>query len=208
MNRFVILLFTIISVHLCTAQTRTQLLDSLLKADEPLRGKFALYIRPAAFEIMTGLYRSRTQITTPFSPFAASYQVYLPFQFELGYLHFSEKEKLIKLNTLVVFHHTNHLNYAMGLGERLSFLLTHKTYLSYQGGIVWCEVMNRKVNDGITMMGFSLHHVMTLSYQLTQPFNLSLNFCHLSSGRLFQSIDNNQDYIAVGIKYTWLEKRQ
>jgi hypothetical protein len=180
------------------AQLRKKLLDSLNAVAEPHRGTFQLYIiRPAA-EIVVSGYRNRDNAVQGFRPFAFSYFFYLPFQYDLSYVHIKAKEKLIKLNTVFIVHHSTYFNYALGLGERLSFLIIKHTYFSYQGGLAWCEVVNKKANDGIHSMGFSFHHTFSLNYTCTQRFQMSLNVSHISGGNLFPKMNNNQDAVGVG----------
>ncbi len=182
-------------------QEQKRLLDSLNSASEPERGVFRLYITPPSVELLVGGYRNRDYALQGFKPMAYSYFFCLPFQYDLSYVHLKAREKLIKLNTVVVIHHTNHFNYALGMGERISFLLFKHTYASYQGGVVWCEVVNRQVNDGIQSMGFSFHHVFALTYSIKKKISVSATVSHISGGNLFKKMTNNQDVIGIGLSY-------
>ena len=196
-----IILLIIGSIWSSLAQERKRVLDSLDNASENRRGVFKLYIiRPTA-EIYLSGYRNRESALQGFRPLTLSYILYLPFQYDLSYVHLKAKEKLIKLNTVFILHHSSYFNYAMGIGERFSFLLFKHTYLSYQGGVSWCEVVNRKASDGINTMGFSFHHVFSLKYTITDCFGLSFNLSHLSGGNIFKDVNNNQDAIGFGASY-------
>jgi hypothetical protein len=74
-------------------------------------------------------------------------------------------------------------------------------YLSYQPGLVWCEVVKHNTNDGINEMGFCLHHEFSLSYRIVEQVELSANVIHLSNGHLFKNVKNNQDVLGIGIAY-------
>jgi hypothetical protein len=196
----VFLLFTIF----CFAQktnTREVLLDSLNQAREKDRGAFKLYIKKFKAEIIGGVFRNRASETQGFEPFNFTYNIYLPFQFDLNYVHLKAKDKLLKLNPVVIYHHSKYGNYAFGLGNRFGILLAKKTYLNYQIGLVWCEAVKKKTNDGINNMGFSLHHEISISYGITKHIELSANIVHISDGNLFPGVDNTQDVLGVGVAY-------
>jgi len=176
-------------------------LDSLNLLREKDRGVFKLYIKKPEFECITGFYRNRETATQGFEPINFTYHVYLPFQFDLSYLNRPAGDKLLILNTTLIVHHSKFGNYALGLGQRFSFLTFKHAYLSYQGGLVWCEPVKRNTNDGINTMGFCLHHEFSFSYWLSRHWKISANVVHLSSGNLFKSVKNNQDVIGIGVSY-------
>ena len=200
--RFFIFLL-IITVN-CFAQNnaRQTILDSLNKARESERGAFNLYIKKAEVELITGVFRNRESPVQGFEPVSFTYQFYLPFQYDLNYVNLSSKDKLLKINSVFILHHSSYLNYALGLGSRFSFSLVKKTYLSYQIGLVWCEVINRKANDGINYMGFCLHHELSFNYYVSKHIKLSANAMHISNGNIFKSVENNQDVLGLG--FAWL----
>ncbi len=180
---------------------KKHLLDSLNKTHEKDRGIFNLYIKKLKVEIIAGVFRNRETPQQNFEPINFTYHIYLPFQFDLNYVNLKANDKLLKLNTTLIVHHSKYGNYAIGLGERFSFLILKKTYLSYQIGLVWCESVNNKANDGINYMGFCLHHEFSLSYILSKHFELSANAVHISNGNIFNGVYNNQDVLGLGIAY-------
>lgn len=180
---------------------RQILLDSLNTAREKDRGAFNLYIVKPEVEMIVGVFRNRESPQQGFEPIHFTYHIFLPFQFDLNYVNLKASDKLLKLNTVLIFQHSKYGNYDFGAGLRFSFLLCKKTYLSYQFGIVWCEPVKANTNDGINDMGFSLHHELSLNYTISKHFRLSANFIHLSSGNLFKEVDNNQDVLGLGIAY-------
>lgn len=177
------------------------MLDSLNKARESDKGVFNLYIKKPEVEIIIGAFRNRETATQGFEPFTLTYHIYLPFQFDLNYVNLKAKDKLLKINTIFIVHHSKYGNYAVGLGTRFSFLVLKKTYVSYQVGVVWCEPVKPNTNDGINDMGFSLHHEFSLSYNLSKHFKLSANAIHMSNGHIFNKVKNNQDVLGVGVGY-------
>jgi hypothetical protein len=187
----------------CLAQTspRQILLDSLNKTRESERGAFNLYIKKIKVEVIGGFYRNREPSSPGFKPFNFTYNIYLPFQFDLNYVNLKAKDKLLKVNTVFIVHHSKYGNYAMGLGNRFSFLVFKKAYLCYQVGLAWCEPIKKNTDDGINDLGFSLHHEFTFSYALTKHFDLSANIVHLSDGNLFKGVENTQDVLGLGVAY-------
>lgn len=187
----------------CFAQSDSKqlLLDSLNNAREKDRGAFNLYIKKPEIEIIFGAFRNRESIHQGFEPITFTYHIYLPFQFDLNYVNLKAKDKLLKINTALILHHSKYGNYAVGMGTRFSFLIVRKTYASYQIGLVWCEPLKANSNDGIIDMGFALHHEFSLSYNLYKHFACSANAIHLSSGHLFKNVKNNQDVLGVGVAY-------
>lgn len=179
------------------------MLDSLNKAREKDRGAFNLYIKKSKLELIAGLFRNRQSVWQGFEPVNFTYHVYLPFQFDLNYVNLPAHDKLLKINLLFIAHHSHYGNNAMGLGTRFSFLVYKKMYLSYQGGIVWCEVVKRNTNDGINTMGFAMHHEFSFSYGISKRVDLSANVIHLSSGNLFKGGKNNQDVLGLGVAYSF-----
>lgn len=198
-----LLIFFLIFTSSCIAQTDSKqaLLDSLNTAREKDRGAFNLYIKKPEIEIIAGVFRNRESIWQGFVPINFTYHIYLPFQFDLNYVNLKAKDKLLKINATFIFHHSRYGNYAAGLGTRLSFLIARKTYLSYQVGVVWCEVVKRNTNDGINNMGFCLHHEFSLSYNPSEHFKFSANAIHLSNGNIFKGGKNLQDVLGVGVSY-------
>lgn len=180
---------------------RENLLDSLNHVRQNDRGVFNLYIKRPEFELIAGAFRNRESSTQGFELVNFTYHVYLPFQYDLNYVNLNAKDKLLKLNTLFIVHHSKYGNYAIGLGERFSFLLVKNLYLSYQIGVVWCEPVKRNTNDGINDMGFNLHHEYGLNYNINKHVKIGINVIHLSNGNLFKDVDNNQDVIGVGVAY-------
>ena len=196
-----LILFVSLSA-LSQTEQKEKLLDSVNAVREKDRGVFRLYIKKFKAEIISGVYRNRMGNNFDFQPFSLTYYVYLPFQFDLNYLHQPAKEKLLKINAVFVVHHSNYGNYVLGLSARSSFLIFKHAYLSYQIGVVWCEVISKNAPDGITNMGFSLHHNFAFSYAITKHFEFSLNVIHISNGALFKSVDNVQDVIGIGVSYS------
>ncbi|MBC7862636.1 MAG: hypothetical protein IAF38_06645 [Bacteroidia bacterium] len=177
------------------------LLDSLNKIRETDKGAFNLYIKKPEVEIIAGVFRNRDGALQGFEPINFTYHIYLPFQFDLNYVNLKAKDKLLKINATFIVHHSKYGNYAIGLGNRFSFLVFKKTYLSYQIGLVWCEPVKAKTNDGINYMGFSLHHEFSVSYTLSKHFKLSANAIHISNGGIFKDVKNNQDVLGAGVAY-------
>lgn len=187
----------------CFAQEspRKILLDSLNIVRESDKGVFNLYIKKPEIEFIAGVFRNRESIQQGFEPFTFTYHVYLPFQFDLNYVNLKAKDKLLKINAAFIVQHSKYGNYAIGLGSRFSFLVVKKTYVSYQIGLVWCEVVKRNTNDGINDMGFSLHHEFSICYNLSKHIKLSANAIHLSNGHIFKNVKNNQDVLGMGVAY-------
>lgn len=179
------------------------LLDSLNKLCEADRAAFNLYAKKLKVEVIAGGYRNRTSANQGFEPINFTYNIFLPFQFDLNYVHFPAREKIMKINMTMIVHHSKYGNYALGLGNRLSFLIHKKSYLNYQFGLVWCESIKKGTNDGINNMGFSLHHQFSFSYALFKQLEISANVVHLSSGNLFKNVKNNQDVIGIGLAYSF-----
>lgn len=194
------LLFVITS---CFGQTspKQALLDSLNTARENERGVFKLYIKKPEVEMIVGAYRNRATATQGFEPINFTYHIYLPFQYDLSYVNLKAKDKLLKINANLIVHHSKHGNYAIGLGTRFSFLTFKRTYLSYQAGVVWCEVVKPRTDDGINYMGFCLHHEFSLSCHVSKHIKLSANAVHISNGNIFKTVKNNQDVLGLGIAY-------
>ncbi len=179
------------------------LLDSLNKSREADRAAFNLYAKKLKVEVIAGGYRNRAIANQGFEPINFTYNFFLPFQFDLNYVHLAAREKIMKINMTLIVHHSKYGNYAMGLGNRLSFLVHKKSYLNYQFGLVWCEPIKKGTNDGINYMGFCLHHQFSFSYTLSKNLELSANVVHLSSGNLFKNVKNNQDVIGIGLAYSF-----
>lgn len=198
-----LLIFSLLFTLACFSQTdpRKDLLDSLNNARENDRGAFNLYIKKPEIEIIAGAFRNRTSIRQGFELINFTYHIYLPFQFDLNYVNLKAKDKLLKINATLIVHHSKYGNYAIGLGTRFSFLVIRKTYLSYQPGVVWCEVVKPNTNDGINYMGFCMHHEFSVSYDLAKHFKLSANAIHLSNGHIFKNVKNNQDVLGIGVSY-------
>lgn len=183
------------------AQTRNEVLDSLNNVRKPEKGVFNLYIKKFKAEIIPGFYRTRQDGDNSFNPLNFTYNVYLPFQFDLNYANIKAKEKIFKINPVLVIHHSTKGNYAAGLATRLSFLICPKIYLSYQFGLIWCEVTNKNAKDGLTNKGFNLHHNLALSYSISKSIEVTLNVLHVSNGSLFKTPGNLQDVFGIGIAY-------
>ena len=198
------LIFTFLIISFSSlAQTNAKqiLLDSLNKAQQKDEGVFNLYIKKLKVEVIAGAFRNRQTATQGFEPINFTYNIYLPFQFDLNYVNLSAKDKLLKINAAFIFHHSKYWNYALGIGSRFSFLVCKKTYVSYQIGMVWCEPIKSKTNDGINYLGFCLHHEFSVNYVLSKHFELSLNAVHLSNGNIWKSVKNNQDVLGIGAAY-------
>ncbi|MDO8999692.1 MAG: hypothetical protein Q7W45_08005 [Bacteroidota bacterium] len=179
------------------------MLDSLNLVRQSDKGIFNLYIKKPEVEIIVGAFRNRETSTQGFEPFNFTYHIYLPFQFDLNYVNLKAKDKLLKINSTFIVHHSKYGNYAIGLGSRFSFLVFKKAYLSYQIGLVWCEPVKKNTNDGINYMGFSLHHEFSFSYNLSKHFKLSANVIHISNGNIFKEVKNIQDVIGLGVAYVF-----
>ncbi len=191
--------------NLCYGQDNEKqaLLDSLNTAREKDLGAFNLYVTKTKLEFIGGFYRNRTSASQGFQPFTCTYHVYLPFQLELNRVNLRAEDKLIKINMPLIVHHSRYGNYAMGLGTRFSFLIVKRLYLSYQIGVVWCEVVKKDTDDGFEKMGFNFHHEFNLSYGITKRIAVSANLIHISNGGLFKDVKNNQDVLGVGLSYNF-----
>ncbi|MDQ3109451.1 MAG: hypothetical protein M3R17_06110 [Bacteroidota bacterium] len=200
-----LLVYFLIFTIPCFAQNSPEqtLLDSLNNARENDRGVFKLYIKKPEVEIIAGVFRNRESIQQGFEPVNFTYHIFLPFQFDLSYVNLKAKDKLLKINTAFIVHHSKYGNYAIGLGIRFSFLIFKKTYLSYQPGLVWCEPVKSNTNDGINDLGFCLHHEFSVSYTLSKHFKLSANAIHISNGNIFNKVNNLQDVLGVGVAYVF-----
>ncbi len=175
-------------------------LDSINSLNRSKEGVFNLYIKPFRGESVAGLYRNRA-LGTNFAPFNITYNIYLPFEWSLNYVNNIAHDKLLKTNVVLFLHHTNNGNYAIGAGLRNSFLIIPKLYFNYQLGLAWCEVVKRNTSDGFVGMGPAFHHQISLSLFLNKQIELSLNVIHLSNGNIFNSPDNLQDVIGLGIAF-------
>ena len=181
--------------------SKQTLLDSLNKAREKDLGAFNLYVTKTKLEFIGGAFSNRSN--QGFQPFTCTYHVYLPFQLELNRVNEKAGDKLIKINMPLIVHHSKYGNYAMGLGSRFSFLVYKRLYVSYQIGLVWCEVVKKDTDDGFQNMGFNFHHEFNLSYGITKRFALSANLIHISNGGLFKNVKNNQDVLGIGVSYNF-----
>lgn len=182
-------------------KSKQELLDSLNKAREKDLGAFNLYATKTKLEFIAGAYRSTTD--QDFQPFTCTYHIYLPFQLEFNRVNLKAGDKLIKLNTPLIIHHSRYGNYAVGLGERFSFLIMKRLYVSYQIGLVWCEVVKKNTGDGFKQMGFNFQHEFNISYGITKRIALSANLIHISNGGVFKKIKNNQDVLGIGVSYNF-----
>jgi len=205
MCKIILYTFFFILTLPCFAQKspRQTMLDSLNETRQSDKGAFNLYIKKPEIEIIGGVFRNRETATQGFEPINFTYHIYLPFQYDLNYVNVKAHDKLLKINAMLIVHHSKYGNYAMGLGTRFSFLILKKTYLSYQAGVVWCEPVKRNTNDGINYMGFCLHHEFSISYSLAKHFKLSANVVHISNGDIFKDVKNNQDVLGLGLAYVF-----
>lgn len=190
--------FLISFINLFYAQNNT--LDSINKINRKTEGAFNLYIKPFRGEAVAGLHRNRLS-GNGFNPFNLTYNVYLPFEWSLNYLNNIAHDKLLKTNVLLLLHHTNNGNYAIGAGLRNSFLIIPKLYFNYQIGLAWCEVVKRNTSDGFVGMGPAFHHQISLSLFVNKQVEFSLNVIHLSNGNIFNSPANLQDVIGLGLAF-------
>lgn len=181
--------------------SKQTLLDSLNKAREKDLGAFNLYVTKTKLEFIGGAFSNRSD--QGFQPFTCTYHVYLPFQLELNRVNEKAGDKLLKINVPLIVHHSKYGNYAMGLGTRFSFLVYKRLYLSYQIGLVWCEVVRKDASDGFEKMGFNFNHQFSISYGITKRFALSANLMHVSNGGLFKDVKNMQDVIGIGVSYNF-----
>ncbi|TAF73057.1 MAG: hypothetical protein EAZ53_13920 [Bacteroidetes bacterium] len=196
-----IILFLFLNVFILNAQKNSYILDSLNESRKNERGLFKLYIKKFKAEVITGVYRTRKDNDMSFKALNFTYLLYLPFQFDLNYANNRAREKLLKINPLVVIHHSTKGNYAAGLATKISFLVFRKAYLSYQLGLIWCEVTNPIAGDGLTNKGFNLHHNLAFSYSISKSIEISLNVLHVSNGSLFKTPGNLQDVFGIGIAF-------
>jgi Lipid A 3-O-deacylase (PagL) len=201
-------IFILLTVVLATScygygqeNSKQTLLDSLNKAREKDLGAFNLYVTKTKLELIGGAFSNRSN--QGFQPFTFTYHVYLPFQLELNRVNEKAGDKLIKINMPLIVHHSKYGNYALGLGNRFSFLVYKRLYLSYQIGLVWCEVVKKDTDDGFTKMGLNFHHEFNLSYGITKRIALSANLIHISNGGLFKNVKNNQDVLGIGVSYNF-----
>ncbi len=201
--RALFLLSVILVTGNCYGQEKNkqELLDSLNKSREKDLGAFNLYATKTKLEFIGGAYRSTTN--QGFQPFTCTYHVYLPFQLEFNRVNLKAGDKLIKLNTPLIVQHSKYGNYAIGLGERFSFLIVKRLYFSYQVGLVWCEVIKKDTDDGFRQMGFNFHHEFNISYGITKRIELSANLIHISYGGVFKNVKNNQDVLGIGVSYNF-----
>ncbi len=201
--RMFLLSIAMIAGGLCFSQNKNkqELLDSLNKAREKDLGAFNLYATKTKLEFIAGAYRSTSD--KGFQPFTCTYHVYLPFQLEFNRVNLKAGDKLIKLNTPLIVQHSKYGNYAIGLGERFSFLIAKRLYFSYQIGVVWCEVVKKDTDDGFRQMGFNFHHEFNISYGITKRIALSANLIHISYGGVFKNVKNNQDVLGIGVSYNF-----
>lgn len=202
-RKVVLLSVVFITGWCCYGQENSKqtLLDSLNKTREKDLGAFNLYVTKTKLELIGGAFSNRSN--QGFQPFTFTYHVYLPFQLELNRVNEIAGDKLMKINMPLIVHHSKYGNYAMGLGSRFSFLIYKRLYLSYQIGVVWCEVVKKNTDDGFQNMGFNFHHEFNLSYGITKRIALSANLIHISNGGLFKNVKNNQDVLGIGVSYNF-----
>lgn len=181
-----------------SAQNNT--LDSINQLSRHKEGAFNLYVKPFRGEAVVGVYRNRVPGNN-FTPFNLNYNIYLPFEWSLNYLNSLAHDKLLKTNVVLLLHHTNNGNYAIGAGLRNSFLIIPKLYFNYQLGLAWCEMVKANTGDGFVGMGPAFHHQISLSLFINKQVELSLNVIHLSNGNIFNSPANLQDVIGFGIAF-------
>lgn len=195
----------IVASSWCYGQNNSKqtLLDSLNKSREKDLGAFNLYVVNTKLEFIAGAFRNRSSSSQGFQPFTCTYHVYFPFQLELNRVNERAGDKLMKINMPLIVHHSKYGNYALGLGGRFNFLVYKRLYLSYQIGVVWCEVVRKDTDDGFQNMGFNFHHEFNLSYGITKRIALSANLIHISNGGLFKNVKNNQDVLGIGVSYNF-----
>lgn len=197
------LFFLFILIQPCYGQENRKsiVLDSINKVRENDLGAFNLYAVKTKLELIGGAYK--TSSTDGFQPFTFTYHVYLPFQLAFNRVNSQAGDKLFMINMPLIVHHSKYGNYAMGLGTRFSFLIIKRLYLSYQIGLVWCEVVRSNTDDGFKKMGLNFHHEFNLSYGITKRIAISANLIHISNGGLFKNIKNNQDVLGIGVSYNF-----
>lgn len=175
--------------------------------------KHKMEIVPFKFSANTGLYRSRISGATPIkielnNP-AFFAQVFFPFKRSIDdpkYFNGNDStslyyDRLFAATPYVVFHVTEDMGNASGLGQELSIRIVKRLYAKIQIAIAWTE-SRAATNDGLKT-GFNFHNYWYLSTFLSRHSSLNIGVVHISNGRVFRPSDSAVfDMLTFGVSYS------
>jgi hypothetical protein len=175
--------------------------------------KYKMEIVPFKFSLNGGVYRSRLANAVPpkreYNNPAFFVQIYFPFKRSLDYpKHFTGNDstsvyydRLFSATPYAVFHVTEDLGNAAGLGQELSIRVVKRIYAKIQIAIAWTE-SQASTNDGLKT-GFNFHNYWYLSGFVSRHTALSFGYTHISNGRVFRPSDSSIfDMLTFGVSYS------
>lgn len=183
------------------AQGRTKRVPELDSVDCANKAAVLTFIKRSKLELLTSLERDRLGEDGTFKPMCFTFNVFFPFEIQLGRLYRPYDEGKIKLNVAAFVHSSIEGNYGIGLGPRLSFLTFKHCYLSYQIALGWFDVNNPTAKDGLTNRSVNFNHQLALNYSLGKHWTVGIQVIHTSNGDLFAAKGNVQDGVGVGVGY-------
>jgi len=183
------------------------------------KAKYTMEIVPFKFSLNAGVYRSRLAGGTPakreYNNPAMFVQVYLPFKRSLDYPKYFDGndstsiyyDRLFSAVPYAVFHVTEDLGNAAGLGQELSVRITKRVYAKAQIAIAWTE-SQAATNDGLKT-GFNFHNYWYVSTFLSRNAAVSVGYTHISNGRVFRPSDSSIfDMLTIGFSYSFKKRKK
>ncbi|MFT6747848.1 MAG: hypothetical protein ACJAZ2_002205 [Glaciecola sp.] len=176
--------------------------------------KHKMEVVPFKFSLNGGVYRSRLANAIPakreYNNPAFFVQVFLPFKRSVDLPeHFDGNDstsvyydRLFSASPYAVFHVTEDMGNAAGIGQELSVRVVKRVYAKIQIAIAWTE-SQAATNDGLKT-GFNFHNYWYLSTFLSRNTALSVGYTHISNGRVFRPSDSSIfDMLTVGVSHTF-----
>jgi hypothetical protein len=183
------------------------------------QAKYKMEIVPFKFSVNGGVYRSRLAGRTPpkreYKNPAMFVQVYLPFKRSLDYPKYFDGndstsvyyDRLFSAVPYAVFHVTEDLGNAAGLGQELSVRIVKRVYAKAQIAIAWTE-SQAATNDGLKT-GFNFHNYWYVSTFLSRNTAVSVGYTHISNGRVFRPSDSSIfDMLTIGISHSFVKRKK
>jgi len=182
------------------------------------KAKYKLEVIPFKCSLNGGVYRSRLANAIPpkrsYNNPTGFVQVFFPFKRSIDLPeNFSENDstpkyydRLFSATPYAVFHVTEDLGNAAGLGQQLSIRIVKRWYANIQIAIAWTE-SQRNTNDGLKT-GFNFHNYWHLSTFLSRNTALSFGYTHISNGRVFRPADSSIfDMLTLGVSHSFRKKK-
>lgn len=175
--------------------------------------KHKMEIVPFRASFNTGLYKSRLAEWTDirqrqYAQPSFMVQLYLPFKrsvdtpesFEEGYKNDDYYDRLFAAKPFLLFHLTEKLGNASGLGQELTFRVHSRWFANIQLAVAWVE-SPANTNDGLKT-GWNFHNYWYLSCFVTKKFTLNAGYIHISNGRVWTPDQSSLfDMITVGTSF-------